>query len=173
MRKVAAVFAFGAMVLGACSSDEDETAASTTAKAAATTAAAAATTTSAAAAATTTAAPAAQGAAVEVTLSEWKVEAGAIKAGAVTINAKNAGQFPHELAVYKGTFASLPKAANGAVDDAVAGAALVGRIDRFPAGSSATAAFTMPAGQYALLCNLVGAGQSHAARGQNLDVTVA
>lgn len=197
MRRFAAVVALSVALLAACGGDDSSTATTTTAKSAASTTsgsaapASTASTTAVTAAPTTTAAPkttaapaataattatttAGTAAAVNVKLIEWSIEAGPIKAGTVTFNVENTGRSDHELAIFKGTFASLPKSGNGSVDEkAIPADALVGRIDHFRAGTTATGTFSLPAGQYALVCNLVGGGTSHAARGQVLDVTVA
>lgn len=195
MRKFVSVLALSTIVLTACGgSDGDDSGAATTEKAVATastisgstsaapTSAAPSSTapTSTAAAAVTTAAPATAAPAgsaaitVDATLSEWKIEAAtAIKAGKVTINVKNAGQNAHELVVFKGSYASLPKVSNGAVDvDKLAAGALVGEIENLRSGTTGTGTYDLTPGTYAFVCNLTGGGSSHAARGQVLDVTV-
>lgn len=112
-------------------------------------------------------------AAVDVSLSEWKIESGPIKSGAVTINTKNAGKFPHELVVFKGAVADLPRTPNGSVNEgALPAGAIVGKVDRLDAGTSGSTTLNLPPGRYALVCNLVAAGQSHAAKGQIIDITV-
>jgi hypothetical protein len=163
--------------------------ATTAAKATATTAAAAATTaaagpattakpaaaTTVASAAATTGAPAAAAGAAEVGLKEWAVTvAPELKAGATTLTVKNTGQNPHELKVIKGdSYASLPKASDGSVDEAKLGADVIGKMARINGGASGTLAVTLPAGKYVFLCNLGGGALNHASKGQNLDVTVA
>ena len=185
MRKLIAVLAT-TVLLGACGGGSDDEAASTTAAATPTTAA------STTSAAPTTASPAASASGTATTVSggtgaaaaaetidasmvEWSIEAPTtLTAGQVTVNATNNGEFGHEFVVYKGTFDSLPKAGNGSVDeDALAPGALVGRIDRMDSGSTGSGTFDLEPGSYAFVCNLVGGGNSHAARGQRLDVTVA
>lgn len=181
MRKVLIALAVGAAAtVTACGGSSSDKAASTSAPTSAPTTAASSTassaaTTSAPGSSTTAAVSTTAGATtVDVTLSEWKVQAGGIKAGNVTFNAKNVGTFPHELLVLKGPFASLPKNPDGSVNEPALGAGvLVGKVDRFDAGATSSVSLNIPPGQYALICNLVGGGQSHAARGQVLDVTVA
>ena len=48
----------------------------------------------------------------------------------------------------------------------------MGRTARIKEGSSETKAFTLAAGKYVLLCNLIVGPTSHAGIGQRLDVTV-
>jgi hypothetical protein len=86
----------------------------------------------------------------------------------------NAGTTGHELEIIKGdSFEALPKTATGAVDEkALPSGALVRVADRFSPGTTANGSATLAPGTYVLLCNLVGAGTSHAAKGQHLVVTV-
>ena len=180
MRKPVAAFALSAGLLASCGSSSSSTTATTkatteTTKAAVTTTAttAAPTTVTTAAKAATPSTPAAAGA-VTVTLSEWKIEAGPVKAGKVTFDTKNAGQFPHELVVFKGSFADLAKGAGGSVaQDQLAAGVVVVESAKIPAGASAPLTVDLPAGKYTLVCNIVGGGVSHAAKGQVLDITVA
>ena len=185
MHKSLAIFTLGAAVLASCGSSGSSTSATTkaateTTKAPVTTAATTATTTATTATTTATTAKAttptsaAAAPSVAVTLSEWKIEAGAVKAGKVTLDAKNTGAFPHELKVIKGSFADLAKGAGGSVaEDQLVAGAVVGKADRIGPGASATLSVDLPAGKYTLVCNIVGGGVSHAAKGQVLDITVA
>ena len=96
-----------------------------------------------------------------------------ISAGTVEFAVKNAGSSEHEFVVIKGSYADLPKTTTGAViENQLATDALVGRTSRIKEGSSETKAFTLTAGKYVLLCNLVVGPTSHAGIGQRLDVTV-
>jgi hypothetical protein len=193
MRKSVLVAASCLLTLGACGSstkkaDAPATTASTVAansttttvapaKPATTAAPAKPATTAAPAKPATTAAPAkpAAGAPIDVTLKEWSIEAPAsIKAGDITLNVKNGGAFPHELAVMKGdSYPTLPLAANGSVDEAkLAAGALLGRTQRIGGGGTEAKTFTLTPGNYVFVCNLGGGNNSHAKAGQVLSVTV-
>lgn len=181
VRLALAPLTVGAIIFNACGSNSGDKAASTTtsSRAAVTSSPTTATTATPAPANTSAPTTAASGtgpptaAAVDVMLSEWKIESGPIKSGTVTFNAHNTGRFPHELRVFKGTVAELPRLADGSVnEDALAAGALIGKVDRLEAGTTAAATLNLVPGRYALVCNLVAAGQSHAAKGQVLDVTV-
>jgi hypothetical protein len=195
MRRLLLLTAAAGLALGACGSSKSDTgaagttaagsgttgaaaSATTAAAAAATTAAAGAATTKAAAAATTAAAAATTAAAAAagttVTLKEWSVEAPAVKAGSVSFTVKNGGEFPHELKIIKAdTFASLAKADGGAVDETkLAADAIVAKTARIEKGQSATLTANLTAGKYVFVCNLGTGAQSHAGKGQHLDVTV-
>ncbi len=141
-------------------------AAETTAKATATTAAAT----------TTAAAPAASGGTVAVVLEDdpWSIKANAaVPAGKVSFSVTNEGGFPHELVVFKGSYADLAKSDIGAVlEDEVAAGALIGRTDRVAAGSSAKLDVDLAPGKYSLICNISAGPNSHAGKGQVLDITV-
>ncbi len=187
MRRTIIGVAAAALALAACgSSSGGATPASTANAATATTAAAATTATTAAATAATTAkaatattaagsaattAGAASAAGTAVTLKEYSVDAGALKAGAVSLAVKNTGEFPHELIIVKAdSFASLAKDANGGVDETKA--TIVAKTARIEGGASATLTATLEAGKYVFVCNLGQGGNNHAAKGQHLDVTV-
>lgn len=111
---------------------------------------------------------------VDATVADHAVQAPTtISAGTVEFAVKNAGSSEHEFVVIKGSYADLPKTTNGAViENQLATGALVGRTSRIKEGSSETKAFTLTAGKYVLLCNLVVGPTSHAGIGQRLDVTV-
>jgi hypothetical protein len=170
--------------------------AATTAAATATTAAAPATT--AAAAVTTakpadsTAAPAAAapagapcsglGAAgtgastIDVSLVEWDIKSPAsVKSGKVTMNVKNEGNNPHELAIVKGeSYDALPKLPNGAVDEPkLAAGELLGRTQKLKGGEVCGATLDLAPGKYVLVCNIQFGAISHAGKGQkfNFEVT--
>lgn len=197
MKRMMMGVAAAALALAACGSSGDDAgsdtaattaaatattaaAAGTTAAAAGTTAAAAADTTAAAAAGTTAAAgsattgAAAAAGTVAVTLDEFTVVTGAVKAGSVSFDVKNDGEFPHELIIIKAdSFDSLPKDSSGGVDEAaLAAGALVAQTDRIQGGASAPLTATLAAGKYVFVCNLGQGANNHAAKGQHLDVTV-
>jgi hypothetical protein len=171
---------------GATSAAPTTTSAAATTAAAATTVATAAPTTGAAttpattkaassSAAPTTAPASAAASKVEVTLKEWSIEAPAtIKAGAVEFLVKNAGTANHELDIIKGdSYAALPKSDSGAVlEDKLPAGALVPVVGRFAANTSATGTVTLSPGKYVLVCNIAFGANSHAGKGQRLDVTV-
>lgn len=119
---------------------------------------------------------AAAAASIDVTMSEWEVDAPAeYTAGEITFNASNAGSFPHEFVVIEGEgYEALPLTDAGAViEDDLPTGALIGRTDRIGGGSSEALTVTLAPGNYVLLCNLGGGGNSHAGQGQRLDITVA
>jgi hypothetical protein len=165
---------------GATSAAPTTTSAAAAATSAAATSAAAVTTGAATtpaptAPATTTAGAGAAATKVEVTLKEWSIEAPAtIKAGAVEFVVKNAGTANHELDIIKGdSYASLPKSDSGAVlEDKLPAGALVPVVGRFAANTSATGTVTLSPGKYVLVCNIAFGANSHAGKGQRLDVTV-
>lgn len=176
-RHLLALAAAAGLVLGACGGDgSDDVAATTTTSAAA----AAATVTSAAAATVTTApagtnpaAAASAGAAVQ--LDEWAVNAPATyTAGPVTFDVTNGGETSHELLVVKGTYESLPRSNTGAVlEDQLPAGTIIGEVARMEPGATATVDVQLSAGPYVLLCNISIGPNSHAGKGQFLDVTVA
>jgi uncharacterized cupredoxin-like copper-binding protein len=180
MRKIPAMFAAGAVALLAGCGDSDESSevqsTTTTASGAAVTTTVApsggATSTTAASGSATTTAPAGS---VPVTLADRTLQSSnTLKAGSVTFAVTNSSRDnQHELAVFKGKFADLPKTANGAVDESkLAAGTLVGRTNRLAGGSSASVTVTLAAGPYALVCNITNGPTSHAAQGQVLDVAV-
>jgi len=112
---------------------------------------------------------------VAVSLIEWEIDAPTeYAAGEITFEATNDGNFPHEFVVIRGDgYESLPLAEGGAViEDDLAPGALIDRTMRVSSGTSADLTVTLEPGNYVLLCNLGGGGNSHAGRGQTLDVTV-
>lgn len=80
----------------------------------------------------------------------------------------------HELKIIKGTYAELPKAGNGAVDEEkLAAGSIVGKVDAFPGGETKPLTVELSPGKYLFVCNIAFGPASHAQRGQVLDVTVA
>ena len=113
--------------------------------------------------------------AIETSLVEWAIEAPTeYAAGEVTFIATNNGNFPHELVVIQGeSYESLPLAEGGAVnEDELPTGALLGRTERIGGGSTTELTVTLAPGNYVLVCNLGGGDNSHAGRGQRLDITV-
>ena len=116
------------------------------------------------------------GAAADVKLVEWAITGPAsVKAGSVTMNITNGGQNSHNLAVIKGTtWAELPKSASGGVDTTkLAAGALLGTTSQLGGGKGCATTLTLDAGSYVLLCTIGFGANSHAARGQHFDLTVA
>ena len=97
---------------------------------------------------------------IAVELKEWTVlplRADA-PAGTITFEARNTGEDAHELVVVRAADpATLPLAADGTVDEEkLPEGAFVGEIEAFPAKQTCTGTFELPAGGYALFCNLLG-----------------
>ena len=116
------------------------------------------------------------GASADVKLVEWAITGPAsVKAGAVTLNIANGGQNSHNLAVIKGsTWTDLPKSASGGVDSTkLAAGALLGTTSQLAGGKGCSTTLTLDAGSYVLLCTIGFGANSHAARGQHFDLTVA
>jgi hypothetical protein len=117
---------------------------------------------------------------LQVTLTEWKIDLSdsSPQAGETHFVVRNTGAEPHEMAIFKGTAASLPTAANGSVDeDALPAGAVIGRV-AVPAGQDCDLeAVDLEPGTYTLVCNMVEgmAGQEphiHYAEGMYKEITV-
>jgi hypothetical protein len=111
---------------------------------------------------------------IAVELKEWTVlpARADAPAGTITFEARNTGEDAHELVVVRATDpATLPLAADGTVDEEkLPEGALVGEIEAFPAKQTCTGTFELPAGSYALFCNLLeteadGSKENHYANG--------
>ena len=111
---------------------------------------------------------------IAVDLKEWSVVPARADApaGTITFEAHNTGQDAHELVVVRADdLATLPLAADGTVDEAkLPSGAFVGEVEPFPAGQTCTGTFELPAGRYALLCNILeteadGKKENHYANG--------
>ena len=117
---------------------------------------------------------------VVLTMNEFTMKASLQpKAGVVTFVAENAGKEPHELVIVKGDSADkLPKDADGGLDeDKLAEGALIGEIEPFAGGKLCKGAFTLTAGKYVLLCNIVetepnGEKESHFKEGMHTPFVV-
>ena len=113
---------------------------------------------------------------VSVGITDYSLNASAtvFKAGVVAFVVRNEeNDSEHEFVVMKGTFSELPKAPNGAVDEAnLAAGALIGRTELIAPGDSTTATYVLEPGNYVLLCNISVGPNSHARDGQRLDVSV-
>jgi hypothetical protein len=111
---------------------------------------------------------------IAVELKEWAVlpARADVPAGTVTFEARNTGEDAHELVVVRAADpAALPLAADGTVDeDKLPEGAFVGEIEAFPAKQTCPGTFELPAGSYALFCNILeteadGAKENHYANG--------
>ena len=104
----------------------------------------------------------------------WSIKANTtVTAGKVAFTATNDGSFPHELVVLKGAYADLAKSDIGAVQESqLAAGTLIGRTDKIAAGASETVEFDLTPGKYSLICNIAAGPNSHAGKGQVLDITV-
>ncbi len=111
---------------------------------------------------------------IAVELKEWAVlpARADVPAGTVTFEARNTGEDAHELVVVRADDpAALPLAADGTVDEEqLPEGAFVGEIEAFPAKQTCTGTFELPAGSYALFCNLLeteadGRKENHYANG--------
>ena len=94
--------------------------------------------------------------AIDVALSEWKVEPAqaTAQAGRVTFNARNVGAAPHELEV----IATDTPAGDFPVDSGRAriDGERVGEVEGIAGGASKPLEVELEAGHYALVCNLPG-----------------
>jgi uncharacterized cupredoxin-like copper-binding protein len=115
---------------------------------------------------------------VAVGLQEWAIVPASttIKAGEVTFDAKNDGpDDAHELVVIRTDLGllDLPTGADGKVDEAGAGMTMIGEIEEFAVGESASGTFDLAAGRYLLICNIVDAdGDAHYGKGMTIAITV-
>jgi hypothetical protein len=111
---------------------------------------------------------------IAVELKEWTIVPARadVPTGTITFQARNTGQEAHELVVVRAADpAALPLGADGTVDEEkLPEGAFVGEVEAFPAGQTCTGTFELPAGSYALFCNLLeteadGAKENHYANG--------
>ena len=107
---------------------------------------------------TTTAAPSGT-TAITITMTEFAFGPKDVTApaGAITLTAPNAGKAPHELVLIKfpGDPGKLPTQPNGDADEeAFAEAELPGEIGETEPGATGTLTVTLPAGKYAMVCNV-------------------
>jgi hypothetical protein len=118
---------------------------------------------------------------IAVDLAEWSVlpARADAPAGTITFEARNLGSEPHELVVVRADDpAALPTAADGTVDEQqLPAGALLGEVEAFPAKQTCAGTFELPAGRYALFCNLLetdadGTRQNHYANGMRTGFEV-
>ena len=100
------------------------------------------------------------GTVVGVRLFEYSVlaEPSSASAGDVTFSAENEGPAEdHELVIIRTELAAnaLPTIADGSVDEAGAGIEVIGEIAEFAPGGTESLTFTIAAGSYVLICNIV------------------
>ncbi|MEX1255611.1 MAG: sulfocyanin-like copper-binding protein [Dehalococcoidia bacterium] len=110
---------------------------------------------------------------VPISLAEWTItsEQGAglsVAPGKVTFDVSNDGEVPHELAVIATDTdpGDLPE--DGAVVDEEAAGELIDRTSQIAGDDSATLTVELPAGAYALICNVEG----HYAQGMFAELAV-
>lgn len=98
--------------------------------------------------------------AVEVALTEYTIRANATASRTTTFNVRNTGRLPHELLL-------LRLRPSGREDS-------LGRIERIQPGTTRTLVTRgLPAGRYALVCNLPAAdGSPHSSRGMRTLLTI-
>ena len=110
------------------------------------------------------------------TLKEWSVEGSVtLPAGQTTLNVVNSGQFGHQFIVIKDTtYEDAPKNDLGTVKaDALPAGSILGEIAKIDGGATSTLAVNLTPGKYLFLCNIEFGPNSHAGKGQHLNVTVA
>lgn len=124
---------------------------------------------------------AAGGSTVAVTLQEWAVVPAVTSTapGSVAFEVMNEGPAdPHELVIFRTDLGhrDLPTRDDGGVDEEGEGVELIGEIEEFPAGETASGTFDLPAGSYVFICNLVeeedGELESHYQLGMSVEFTV-
>lgn len=102
--------------------------------------------------------PAGGGETLEIDMGEffYKPDSVSAKAGAVTINAANVGDEPHELVLAKtdDAPADLPTSSDGTVDEA--GLDVPGEIESIDGGVDGTVTLDLAPGKYVMFCNLPG-----------------
>jgi uncharacterized cupredoxin-like copper-binding protein len=109
-------------------------------------------------------------------LKEWTLEGSAtLAAGTVELSVMNGGKFPHELIVIKDTtYEDAPKDESGTVlEDKLPPGSVLGEADKIEPGKSATLSVDLTPGKYLFVCNIAIGPNSHAGKGQRLNVTVA
>ncbi len=152
---VFALAAFGVIALGCGSDNETSTAAPTAESGEGEADAESGEAADEGSAATT---PAAGGETVKVEMGEfyYKPDAVTANAGAVTIDAPNVGNAPHELVLAKTDLdpAKLPIGSDGGVDEAALD--VPGEVEEVEGGAEGTATLDLAPGKYVMFCNLPG-----------------
>lgn len=107
--------------------------------------------------------PAAAGTApVTASVKEWTILVGTgdtdRSAGTITFNVNNEGpKHKHEFVIIKTDLAAsaLPTKPDGSVDETGAGIQVIGEIAEFDVGKTESKSFTLTAGKYVFVCNVV------------------
>ena len=123
-----------------------------------------------------------KGGKVGIDLQEWSVKSDTQSQpkGDVIFNVKNqSADLQHEFKVIRTDLApeSLPTKSDGSVDEGAGGIDVVGKISKLDTGDDTSGTFTLKAGKYVLICNIVGDdknGQqvSHYKQGMHTAFTV-
>jgi len=113
---------------------------------------------------------------VKVTLSEFEVVADpdSVPEGDVTFDVENEGEETHELVVVRTDFdaSELPTEDDGSVDEGADGIDVIGETNEIDSGDSDSRVFSLDAGSYVLLCNLVEGDESHYQQGMRTSFEV-
>lgn len=119
---------------------------------------------------------------VFVSLSEYEIkpQVAEVDAGDATFIARNVGpDDPHELVIVRTDLEAdrLPTVADGSFDEAGSGVEVIGEIEELAVEGQNSATFSLPAGRYVLLCNVVeeeedGELEAHFAEGMHTSFTV-
>lgn len=119
---------------------------------------------------------------VMVALNEFKItpQPAQVPGGISTFVAENTGAELHEVVIIKSDMdpAGLPKSEDGAADEEqLPEGAVIGEIEGFPAGQVCEGNFSLTAGKYVLLCNIVeteadGTKEAHYSEGMFTSFTV-
>jgi uncharacterized cupredoxin-like copper-binding protein len=106
------------------------------------------------------------GAPIHVTLAEWAVKPSSVRAAAgdVTFAVRNNGKVPHELVVLR----TAKRADALGTGSRIAESGHAGETGDIAPGSAKTVTIRLPAGHYALVCNLPG----HYMSGMHTDFVV-
>lgn len=117
---------------------------------------------------------------IEVSLSEWSVDAPATaEAGSLTINAINEGGEAHELVIVRADSADGFEVdeTGKVIEDQFAEEDFIGEIEEFEAGATESGTFDLDAGTYVLFCNLTeeeddGEWESHFGEGMVTTIEI-
>ncbi len=118
---------------------------------------------------------------VNVTLGEWaiKTDVSSLPHGDIEFNIKNDGpDLKHELKIIRTDFApdKLPTQDDGSVNEGAAGIDVRKKVQEIETGDRDSRTFTLDAGKYVLVCNLVteqnGQKTSHYKEGMRIALTV-
>lgn len=109
-------------------------------------------------------------------LTEWKLEgAASLPVGTAEITALNSGKFAHQFKIIKGTtYEEAPKNDLGTVQEAqLPSGSVLGVVEKIEPGATGTLSVELMPGNYLFVCNIEFGPNSHAGKGQVLNVTVA